>query len=83
MPSGKQRSSANAPDSFSVSVNERILRECHDLYANEERGKNLSCARDSIGHVTVTGASPRRQFSEILFVVWLSSLYRVLTLQGS
>ena len=38
MPSGKQRSSANAPDSFSVSVNERILKECHDLYTEEERG---------------------------------------------
>ena len=39
MPSGKQRSSANAPDSFSISVNERILKECNDLYATEERGK--------------------------------------------
>lgn len=40
MPSGKQRSSANAPDTSSMSLNERILKECHDLYAEEERGKS-------------------------------------------
>ncbi|XP_072024603.1 uncharacterized protein [Amphiura filiformis] len=34
----KQRSSANTADSSSLSVNERILKECHSLYIDEERG---------------------------------------------
>ncbi|EDO36122.1 predicted protein [Nematostella vectensis] len=38
MPSGKQRSSANAPDTTSLSLNEKILKECHDLYIDQERG---------------------------------------------
>lgn len=38
MPVGKQRSSANAPDSSSLSLNEKILKECHELYTEEEKG---------------------------------------------
>lgn len=43
MPSGhgKTRASANAPDSAGISVNERILRDCHSLYVDKvspERG---------------------------------------------
>ena len=38
MPSGRHRTSANAPDKATVSVNERILKECHDLYIDEEKG---------------------------------------------
>ena len=40
MPSGKQRASANAPDTSTVSVNEKILKECHDLYTEKEKGTN-------------------------------------------
>ena len=39
MPSGKQRSSANAPDTATASVNERILKECHELYIDSEKGE--------------------------------------------
>ena len=43
MPSGRQRTSANAPDTSTVSVNEKILKECHDLYTEKEKGIKLSC----------------------------------------
>lgn len=39
MPSGRQRTSANAPDTSTVTLNEKILKECHDLYTEKERGK--------------------------------------------
>ena len=38
---GKSRTSANAPDSTGISVNEKILKECHELYVDKtspERG---------------------------------------------
>lgn len=38
MPSGRQRTSANAPDTSAVTLNEKILKECHDLYTERERG---------------------------------------------
>ena len=38
MPSGRQRTSANAPDASTVTLNEKILKECHDLYTEKERG---------------------------------------------
>ena len=39
MPSGRQRTSANALDTSAVTLNEKILKECHDLYTEKERGK--------------------------------------------
>ena len=38
MPAGRHRASANAPDKATVSVNERILKECHDLYIDNNNG---------------------------------------------
>ena len=38
MPSARQRASANAPDTSTVSLNEKILKECHDLYIEKEKG---------------------------------------------
>ncbi|XP_028396590.1 uncharacterized protein LOC114520504 [Dendronephthya gigantea] len=38
MPAGRHRASANAPDKATVSVNERILKECHDLYMDNKNG---------------------------------------------
>ena len=38
MPSARQRASANAPDTSTVSLNEKILKECHDLYTEKEKG---------------------------------------------
>lgn len=34
----KQRSSANAAETATVSVNEKILKECHTLYTESEKG---------------------------------------------
>lgn len=42
MPAGRHRTSANAPDKATVSVNERILKECHDLYIDNEKGMMTS-----------------------------------------
>ncbi|XP_072164536.1 uncharacterized protein [Diadema setosum] len=36
----RRRESANPTDSATISLNEKILRECHTLYADEERGLN-------------------------------------------
>ena len=38
MPKTKQRSAANTADTSALSVNERILQECHKLYVDEEQG---------------------------------------------
>jgi len=35
----RQRVSANAADSASSTVNERILKECHTLYTDPENGE--------------------------------------------
>jgi hypothetical protein len=37
----KQRTSANAADSATQSVNEKILRECHSLYTDPDNGEFL------------------------------------------
>ena len=36
----RQRTAANAADSSSQSVNEKILKECHTLYTDPENGKS-------------------------------------------
>ncbi|XP_031571903.1 uncharacterized protein LOC116306015 [Actinia tenebrosa] len=61
MPSGKQRSSANAPDTSSLSLNERILKECHELYTDEERG--LVSIAKGLG---LTLLAPRKKINVIL-----------------
>ena len=38
----KQRTSANPTDSSTLSVNEKILRECHNLYSDPDNG-NFFC----------------------------------------
>ena len=38
MPSAKPRVSTNSTETFSVNVNEKILRECHALYTDAEKG---------------------------------------------
>lgn len=43
MPAGRHRTSANAPDKATVSLNERILKECHDLYIDDEKGSLETC----------------------------------------
>ena len=35
----KQRTSANAPDSVTLTTNEKILKECHNLYSDQDNGK--------------------------------------------
>lgn len=35
----KTRASANAPENATLSVNERILKDCHSLYVDEQRGE--------------------------------------------
>ena len=35
----KSRTQANTTDDATVSVNERILKECHSLYTEKENGK--------------------------------------------
>ena len=42
MPAGRHRTSTNAPDKATVTVNERILKECHDLYIDNEKGNCLA-----------------------------------------
>jgi len=34
----KQRTAANPAETATLSLNERILQECHKLYVDEERG---------------------------------------------
>lgn len=34
----KQRAAANTAETISMTTNEKILKECHDLYAAEENG---------------------------------------------
>lgn len=38
MSKAKPRTAANAVETVTLSVNERILKECYDLYTNEEKG---------------------------------------------
>ena len=34
----KQRSAVNTSETSTMSINEKILKECHDLYVDEEKG---------------------------------------------
>ena len=40
---GKQRAAANTAESASMSTNERVLKECHELYNNNEKGCSVAC----------------------------------------
>ncbi|KAK3085120.1 hypothetical protein FSP39_024715 [Pinctada imbricata] len=57
----KQRSSANAADSATQSVNEKILRECHSLYTDPENG--LIKIAESLG---LTLLAPRKKINVLL-----------------
>ena len=37
----RQRTAANVADSTTLTVNERILKECHTLYTDPDNGKKL------------------------------------------
>ena len=39
---GKQRAAANTAESASMSTNERVLKECHELYNNNEKGSSVA-----------------------------------------
>jgi len=61
---GKARSSANAPDSTGLSVNEKILKECHELYVDKsspERG--LVYIADTVG---ISLLAPRKKITVML-----------------
>ncbi|XP_065054289.1 uncharacterized protein LOC135683068 [Rhopilema esculentum] len=61
---GKSRTSANAPDSTGISVNEKILRECHELYVDKtspERG--LVYIADTVG---ISLLAPRKKITVML-----------------
>lgn len=38
MPSSKTKTAANATETVGLSVNETILKDCHKLYVDEEKG---------------------------------------------
>ena len=38
----KQRSAVNTSETSTMSINEKILKECHDLYVDEEKGSRHS-----------------------------------------
>ena len=40
--SKKQRSAANTAESATLSINEKILQDCHKLYTDEERGDGVN-----------------------------------------
>ena len=42
MPSAKTRVSANLTENVGISVNEKILRECHRLYTEEDKGSYIN-----------------------------------------
>lgn len=46
----RQRTSANAADSATQTVNEKILKECHSLYTDPENGENLFLFSSWIRH---------------------------------
>ncbi|CAG5116181.1 unnamed protein product, partial [Candidula unifasciata] len=57
----KSRSSANAADSATQSLNERILKECHSLYIDPENG--LVKIAESLGlHLL----APRKKITVLL-----------------
>ncbi|XP_046840970.1 EH domain-containing protein 1-like [Xenia sp. Carnegie-2017] len=61
MPAGRQRTSANAPDKATVSTNERILKECHDLYIDKEKGL-VAIAKE----LDLSLLSPRKKITVLL-----------------
>lgn len=61
MPSAKSRASANPTDSSGASVNEKILRECHKLYTDQEKG--LVVIGESVG---ISLLAPRKKISVML-----------------
>ena len=38
----KQRSAANTAETATMTTNEKILKECHELYVSEETGETES-----------------------------------------
>lgn len=62
MPSAKSaRASANSTESVGISVNEKILRECHKIYVDEEKG--LISIADSVG---ISLLAPRKKITVML-----------------
>ncbi|XP_065664065.1 uncharacterized protein LOC100199350 [Hydra vulgaris] len=61
MPSAKPRATANSTETVSVNVNEKILRECHALYTEKEKG--LIKIAESVG---VGLLAPRKKITIML-----------------
>jgi len=62
MPSAKSaRASANSTENVGISVNEKILRECHKLYVEEEKG--LISIAESVG---ISLLAPRKKITVML-----------------
>jgi len=59
--SSKARASANAPDGAGFSTNEKILRDCHKLYADEDKG--LIAIGESVG---IHLLAPRKKITIML-----------------
>lgn len=38
----RQKSAANVAESVTLSLNERILKDCHSLYTDAENGENVA-----------------------------------------
>jgi len=38
----RQKSAANVVESVTLSLNERILKDCHSLYTDTENGENVT-----------------------------------------
>lgn len=49
--SGKQRAAANTAETATMTVNEKILKECHELYVSEDKGIIIGCNGHSYLHV--------------------------------
>lgn len=61
MPSSKTRTAANSTESIGISVNEKILRECHRLYTEEDKG--LIPIGESVG---ISLLAPRKKITVML-----------------
>ncbi|XP_057294295.1 uncharacterized protein LOC130622862 [Hydractinia symbiolongicarpus] len=61
MPSAKTRTSANSTESVGISINEKILRECHRLYTEAEKG--LIPIGESVG---IPLLAPRKKITVML-----------------
>jgi len=60
-PASKQRATANATESSGLTINEKILRECHKAYVEEEKG--LMAIGESVG---ISLLAPRKKISIML-----------------